>query len=146
MSNPTLRSIPFPVDATTEAKKVEAWLLSKDAEFQLVDDLNICKNLTGLASITDELVEIIGAANEHNIPNYEQSQEKSIIAIHFLHPTVLPLDQDWVMDLIPIHAEEEIFVGDQLLDPGSYFHTTQQARVFGEFYGLVVLSRSRQNL
>ncbi|KAF2966280.1 hypothetical protein GQX73_g7290 [Xylaria multiplex] len=53
---------PLPSGAHTEARKVETWLLSKDADFQVVEDVDICKNTKGLATMASNLLELF--ANE----------------------------------------------------------------------------------
>ncbi|KAI1428428.1 hypothetical protein F5Y12DRAFT_782598 [Xylaria sp. FL1777] len=128
-----IQSKSLPSGADAEVGKVAAWLLSKDANFQIVDDVDICKNTKGLATITSDLLELF--ANEIQI------LETRVIAIHFHRPTIVPLEQGWIMDLIPIHVEGPVTVGGQSLDLNSYFHLTQQARVSGDFFGLLLLSR-----
>ncbi|GAW15324.1 hypothetical protein ANO14919_047330 [Xylariales sp. No.14919] len=141
MSTLSMESKPLPSGADAEARKVAKWLLGKDADFQIVEDVDICKNTKGLATVTSDLLELFTDEIQNWIPHRAKPSEIRVTAIHFNRPTIVPLEKGWMMDLIPIHVNENVKVGDRSLDLNSYFHLAQQVRVSGDFFGLLLLSR-----
>ncbi|KAI0539202.1 hypothetical protein GGR58DRAFT_525178 [Xylaria digitata] len=141
MSTLNVEIKPLPSGADTEARKVASWLLSKDANFQVVEDVDICKNTKELATMTSNLLELFANEIQNRIPRKAKPLETRVTAIHFNRSTIVPLEQGWMMELIPIHVEGAVVVGDRPLDPDSYFHLTQHVKVSGDFFGLLLLSR-----
>jgi hypothetical protein len=45
----------LPADASTEAEKIATWSLSEEADFQSIDQIQICKNTSGFATVTSKL-------------------------------------------------------------------------------------------
>ncbi|KAI3317586.1 hypothetical protein HD806DRAFT_541054 [Xylariaceae sp. AK1471] len=142
MTTPAAESRPLPSGAEKDIGKVAAWLLSTEANFQTVDHVTICKNIGGLATVTSDLSELFAGEIKKQIPGRMKPVQTRVTAIHFDRPTVIPLKQGWVMELIVIPVVNgAVVVGDQPFAPNSYFHITDQAQVSGDFFGVLLLSQ-----
>ncbi|KAI1155939.1 hypothetical protein F4825DRAFT_446937 [Nemania diffusa] len=155
----TVEIRPLPAGADAEVANLATWLNSGEADFQTVDRIRICKNTDGLSSATSELSALFMGdikaclilwRNYSNNPFDSRAFQDRlpdghvktrVTAIHFEDPTAVPLEPGWVMELIPILIDEgTVKVGDQQHTPNTYFHLTAQARVSGNFYGILLLS------
>ncbi|KAI0879543.1 hypothetical protein GGS24DRAFT_437829 [Hypoxylon argillaceum] len=135
----TVEIRPLPAGADAEVANLATWLNSGEADFQTVDRIRICKNTDGLSSATSELSALFMGDIKDRLP--DGHVKTRVTAIHFEDPTAVPLEPGWVMELIPIDiAEGTVKVGDQQHTPNTYFHLTAQARVSGNFYGILLLS------
>ncbi|KAI1300644.1 hypothetical protein F5Y03DRAFT_363987 [Xylaria venustula] len=134
---------PLPPDAVAEADKVATWLRSGAADFQIVDQISICKNVNGLFSATSRLSELFEDEIKNHLPaGHPRPSQTRVIAIHFEKPTALPVDPGWVIELLPVHVVQgPVEVGDQQHTPKSYFHLTTKTRVSGDFFSILLLSQ-----
>jgi hypothetical protein len=65
-----------------------------------------------------------------------------VTAIHFDRPAVVPAEEGWVMDIIPIHiAQGPVTVSSHELGLGHYAHLKGEARLTGDLYAVVLLSK-----
>ncbi|KAI0529953.1 hypothetical protein GGR58DRAFT_495102 [Xylaria digitata] len=139
MANP-VESRPLPATADAEVENLATWLRSDEADFQTVDQIRICKNTDGLSGATSKLSALFRDEIKGRLSN--GLVKTRVTALHFENPTAVPLEPGWIMELIPIHiVEGAVEVGDQQHTPSSYFHLTAQARVSGNFFAVLLLSR-----
>ncbi|KAI0107017.1 hypothetical protein GGR51DRAFT_571261 [Nemania sp. FL0031] len=141
MSISSVEIRPFPSGAAAEASKVANWPLGGEADFQIIDGVNICKNVKGLTTISSNLLELFVNEIQHRVPHEKKYLETRITALRFHNPIILPLEPGWMIHLIPVRMEGAVAVEGQPLEPDAYFHITQQARLSGDFVGLILLYR-----
>ncbi|KAJ8131625.1 hypothetical protein O1611_g2007 [Lasiodiplodia mahajangana] len=101
MADSTLENKSLPPGAVAELEKVANWLQSPDAKFQTANDVQICHNTEELATVTTGLLEGFARTEVKDKPT-----ESRVTAIHFDSPTMVPVEAEWVVDLIPIHVVE----------------------------------------
>ncbi|KAI1411850.1 hypothetical protein F5Y13DRAFT_51726 [Hypoxylon sp. FL1857] len=136
MANVNSKSKRLPSGAAGELAKVAAWLQTGTADFQTVNNIKICRNTQGLADITTDLLKQF-AAEVTIAPS-----ENRVTAIHFDQPAVVPVEQGWTVDLIPVHINGgTITVESQPLELGHYVHLKKETRVSGEFFAVLLLSQ-----
>ncbi|KAI1138519.1 hypothetical protein F5Y05DRAFT_384329 [Hypoxylon sp. FL0543] len=136
MANVNSKSKPLPSGAAGELAKVADWLQTSEADFQTVNNINICKNTQGLATVTDELLKQF-AAEVTSAPS-----ENRVTAIHFDRSAVVPVEDSWTVDLIPVHSNGgTITVESQQLSIGQYVHLKKEVRVSGESFAVLLLSQ-----
>ncbi|KAI1400051.1 hypothetical protein F4819DRAFT_487945 [Hypoxylon fuscum] len=136
MSSEDLKGKPLPSKAVDELAKVAAWLQSDAANFEVVDNIKICKNIDGLATATVDLLKRFTAEVK------KRPTQNRITALHFDQPAIVPVEEGWNVDLIPVHlVEKPVEVESQQLNLGHYFHLTKEARVSGEFFAVLLLSQ-----
>ncbi|KAI1758521.1 hypothetical protein GGR53DRAFT_516854 [Hypoxylon sp. FL1150] len=136
MSSDGLKIKPLPSAAAAELEGVARWLQSEKADFKLIDKTNICHNKEGLREVMYNLINELAA--KVNFP----SKENLVSAIHYEEPAVIPVEVDWVVYLIPIHAlGGTILVDGQQLNLGHYCHLEGDVRVRGKFFAVLLLSR-----
>ncbi|KAI2467928.1 hypothetical protein F4781DRAFT_289235 [Annulohypoxylon bovei var. microspora] len=136
MANANLQTKPLPSGAINELSEVAGWLQSNDADFQSVNNIKICKNIHGLASATDNLLKQF--AKEVTSP----PSQNRVTAIHFDQPAVVPVEKGWVVDLMPVQiVEGSVTVESKELNLGHYVHLTEEARVSGNFFAVLLLSQ-----
>ncbi|KAI5924568.1 hypothetical protein F4810DRAFT_664212 [Camillea tinctor] len=128
----------LPQGAIAEIPKIAEWLQSKEAEFKIVDDIEICKNSNDLAKVADKFLKKFA---KEVTPNPSQNR---LTAIYLDQPTIVPIDQGWIVDLIPVHVVEGIVtVEGRQLDKGHYLHMKEEAWVSGDFYAVLLLTELR---
>ncbi|KAI1447105.1 hypothetical protein F5Y02DRAFT_380997 [Annulohypoxylon stygium] len=136
MANINMRIKSLPQGAIAEFDKVSKWLRSNDANFQSVNNTKICKNTQGLADITNDLLKQF--AREIDCP----SSQNRITAIHFNQSAAVPVEEGWVVDLMPVDmGEGPVTVESQKLNLGQYVHLTEEANISGNFFALLLLSQ-----
>ncbi|KAJ8132895.1 hypothetical protein O1611_g728 [Lasiodiplodia mahajangana] len=119
MASPKIEFRNVPADAIPEAEEVATWLRGGEADFQIVE--GILKELPG---------------------DQTRPSESRIVAIHFEQPTIVPYEQGWMMEFIPVHTVKgPVQVGGQELSPNSYVHLTTEVRVTGDFYVILLMSK-----
>ncbi|KAJ2897469.1 hypothetical protein MKZ38_004663 [Zalerion maritima] len=69
--------------------------------------------------------------------------ESRITAAHFHKSTVLTVEQDEMIDIIPVHCKDgtEHKIGDDRVDLGWYFHTKKEIPVEPDFHAILIVSR-----
>ncbi|OTA89593.1 hypothetical protein M434DRAFT_398485 [Hypoxylon sp. CO27-5] len=136
MANVNSKSKPLPSGAVGELSKVADWLQSSEADFQTVNNIKICRNTQGLANVTADLLKQF-AAEVTSAPS-----ENRVTSIHFDQPAVVPVEEGWTVDLIPVHISSgTITVESQQLSLDQYAHLKKEARVSGEFFAVLLLSQ-----
>ncbi|KAI1215158.1 uncharacterized protein F4807DRAFT_406116 [Annulohypoxylon truncatum] len=136
MANINLQIKSLPSGAVAEFEKVSKWLRSNAAEFQNINGIKICKNTKGLADITNHLLKQFARVVEST------SSQNRITAIHFDHSAAVPVEEGWVVDLMPVDVDEgPVTVGSQKLNLGQYVHLNEEADVSGNFFALLLLSQ-----
>ncbi|KAI0835750.1 hypothetical protein F5Y06DRAFT_275287 [Hypoxylon sp. FL0890] len=136
MANINSKSKPLPSGAVGELAKVADWLQTSEADFQTVNNIKICRNTQGLANVTTDLLKQF-SAEVTSAPS-----ENRVTAIHFDQPAVVPVEQGWTVDLIPVHTNGgTITVESEQLNLGQYVHLKKEARVSGEFFAVLLLSQ-----
>ncbi|KAI1780707.1 hypothetical protein F4818DRAFT_396554 [Hypoxylon cercidicola] len=133
---PGSKSKPLPSQAVTELVKVASWLQSEKADFQYVDNINICNNKEGLAKVTNDLIKQF--ATEIT----PKSSQNRVTAIHFSQSGIVPVEQGWTVYIMPVHVVGgTIMVEDQQLNLGFYCHLEENTHVSGDFFAVLLLSR-----
>ncbi|KAI1086573.1 hypothetical protein F5B19DRAFT_478770 [Rostrohypoxylon terebratum] len=136
MANNNFKIKPLPSGAVAKVPPVALWLQTSAANFQLVDNIKICKNIEGLADKTTDLLKYFAAE-----VTFPVSQNR-ITAIHFDEPAVVPVEEGWTVDLIPVHLVGGVMkVEDEVLNPEFYVHLTKKAQVSGDFFAVLLLSQ-----
>ncbi|KAI0378153.1 hypothetical protein F5Y04DRAFT_262526 [Hypomontagnella monticulosa] len=130
------KSKALPSGAVTELSRVFEWLQSRNADFQSIGNIKIFSNTNGLADATNNLLKQF-AAEVKSTPSTNR-----VTVIRFDQPAVIPVDQGWEVDLIPIYITKgPVVVGDEQLDMGYYFHLTKEVQVSGEFVAVLLLTQ-----
>ncbi|OTA67113.1 hypothetical protein K449DRAFT_430292 [Hypoxylon sp. EC38] len=136
MANVNLESKPLPQGAVVEVPKVALWLQTSAANFQVLDNVNICRNTDGLAKATSCLFKQF-ATEVTCAPS-----QNRVTAIHFNRPSVVPVEKGWIVDLIPVHiVENAVMVENQQLDANHYVRLTKETSVSGNFFAVLLLSQ-----
>ncbi|KAI1447104.1 hypothetical protein F5Y02DRAFT_51855 [Annulohypoxylon stygium] len=136
MADANSQSKPLPPRAVSALSKVSNWLRDDIADFQTLKNTKICKNIQGLADITAELMR--GFAAEVKFT----SSENRVTAIRFDEPAIVPVDEGWVVDLIPVHIMGGIAkVNNSEIKLVNYARLREGAEVSGQFFAVLLLSR-----
>ncbi|KAI0896260.1 hypothetical protein F4806DRAFT_55993 [Annulohypoxylon nitens] len=135
MASVDIQPKPMPSGAITEFIRVGEWLQSSAANFQAANNIKICKNTDALAEVTKALLKQFVKEVTVN------SLETLVTAIHFEQPAMVPVEEGWVVDLMPIHTEGSVYVGNTELNLGHYVHLTKEVDVSGNFFAVLLLSK-----
>ncbi|KAI0097501.1 hypothetical protein GGR51DRAFT_578047 [Nemania sp. FL0031] len=153
MSSSEVEIRQMPANAIPQAEKIKIWLLSEDADFQIVEGIRICKNVEGLAEATwrlgksflDEikacLIQLSYLIAMRDLPdNQDKPSENSVIALHFEKPTIVPCEPGWKIEFIPVYTVKgPVKVAGREVSPNSYAHLTEEERVTGDFYAILLM-------
>ncbi|KAM6511092.1 hypothetical protein FSOLCH5_011537 [Fusarium solani] len=131
---------PLPPAAVNAIDQVAAWVRSPAAQFEAVNDvIKVCKNINGLVEVCQVLLK------QFSVEVKSVPIENRVSAIQFHDPATVPVDKDWVVDLIPVHidtaAEGTVTVSSQPLRIGEYAHLKEEAPVTGDFFAVLLLSK-----
>ncbi|CAG9997301.1 unnamed protein product [Clonostachys byssicola] len=131
-NNLTIHSLPL---ADSEIAEVAAWLETQDANFQCVENFQICQNTAQLAKVCNTLVKEIMKNTE---PSPSQNR---VSAMKFDRPAVVPTQDGWIVDVIPVKVTEgSVKIADQPLAVGQYARLAKSVEVTGDFFAVLLLS------
>ncbi|KAI1390661.1 uncharacterized protein F4822DRAFT_157605 [Hypoxylon trugodes] len=126
----------LPAGAYAELGNIALWFQSEAANFQVTNDIEVCTNTNGLAETAEKFL------GEFRSEIRPPPSEVRITAIHFNQPTIVPVEEGWSVDLIPVRVVGDVVrVGGQMLWPSRYIHLQREARVSGDFFTILVLSK-----
>ncbi|KAI1098785.1 hypothetical protein F4804DRAFT_350046 [Jackrogersella minutella] len=87
MANVNLQTKSLPSGAVAELVQVAKWLQSIAADFQPVDNVEICQNTEGLADITKNLLRRLSS----ELTARSTPSENRVTSIHFSQPAALDI-------------------------------------------------------
>ncbi|KAI1085988.1 hypothetical protein F5B19DRAFT_498789 [Rostrohypoxylon terebratum] len=126
---------PMPLGAPDEFKKIREWLQSNAADFQTANNIKICKNTDALSDVTKGLLKKF-------VKGVTVVSSKTLVtAIHFEQSAIVPVDEGWVVDLMPVHTTGPVKVEGKDFNLGHYVHLTEDANVSGDFFAILLLSK-----
>ncbi|VUC27755.1 unnamed protein product [Clonostachys rosea] len=129
----SIHSLPL---ADSEIEEVAAWLETKDANFECVQNFQICKNTADLAKVCNKLVKEV-LKNTEPTPT-----ENRVSAMKFDRPAVIPTQDGWIVDVIPVKITEgPVEMADKLLAVGQYARLARPVEVTGGFSAVLLLSK-----
>ncbi|KAI0423464.1 hypothetical protein F5Y09DRAFT_356378 [Xylaria sp. FL1042] len=132
---PAISNRPLPPGASVEISKVAEWLQGPKAKYAVSGNTKFCSNSKELAFVTPNLLERF-IEEMPKVP-----LESAVASICFEHPTLIPIDAGWVVNLVPVHDVQGVAIEDHTLYSNHYVQLTKDSIVSGSFYGLLLVFR-----